>query len=185
MPRVDTFLIGGGMAYTFLKAYLHPVGRSLLEEDKVTLAKALVERARGQGREVILPEDHVVTVDGQDDRHRTTDSVDIMANEAGADIGPGTIERFRESILRARTVLWNGPLGRFEVDAFAEGTRRIAEAVAESPAVSVLGGGDTAAAVHKFGVAERVTHVSTGGGASLELLSGLPLPGVDALDDAA
>ena len=184
MPRVDGFLIGGGMAYTFLKAYMHPVGRSLLEEDRTTLAKALVERARREGKEVVLPEDHVVVVDGDDERYRTTENVDIMANEAGADIGPRTVEQFIERIREARTVLWNGPLGRFEIDAFSDGTRRVAEALADSAAVSVLGGGDSLAAANKFGVADRMTHVSTGGGAALELLSGQLLPGVEALDDA-
>jgi phosphoglycerate kinase len=184
MSRVDVFLIGGGMAYTFLKAYLHPVGTSLLEEDKITLAKALVERARREGKEVVLPVDHVVTVDKSDDNFHTTDSVDIMANEAGVDIGPKTIEQFVERIRSAKTILWNGPLGRFEVDAFADGTRKAALALAECGAVTVLGGGDSVAAVKKFGVADKMSHVSTGGGASLELLSGLTLPGVAALDDA-
>jgi phosphoglycerate kinase len=185
MPRVDEILIGGGMAYTFLKAYMHPVGRSLLEEDRTTLAKALVERARREGKQVLLPTDHVVVVDGDDERYRTTDNIDIMANETGVDIGPQTVARFLQRIAEARTVLWNGPLGRFEVDAFADGTRQVAEALAGSDAIRVLGGGDSVAAAQKFGVADRMTHVSTGGGATLELLSGASLPGVDALDDAA
>jgi phosphoglycerate kinase len=184
MPRVDIFLIGGGMAYTFLKAYMTPVGRSLLEEDKVTLAKALVEEARSREKEVILPADHVVTLGGRDDRFRTTQGVDIVGEEAGVDIGPSTIGRFAKHVAAARTILWNGPLGRFEVEAFSLGTRTVAEAVARSRAVSVVGGGDTAAAVRKFGLAEKMSHVSTGGGATLEYLSGVSLPGVDALDDA-
>jgi phosphoglycerate kinase len=184
MPRVDTFLVGGGMAYTFLKAYMSPIGDSLLEEDRLTLAKALVQKAREQGKEVLLPEDHVVNVGGNDDDYRTTDGVDIVANEAGVDIGPKTIESFSRRLAGAKTVLWNGPVGRFEVEAFSNGTRAIGEALANSGAVSVVGGGDTASAVRKFGLTEKMTHVSTGGGASLELLSGLPLPGVEALDDA-
>jgi phosphoglycerate kinase len=185
MPRVDLFLIGGGMAYTFLKAYLHPVGKSLLEDDKITLAKALVERARRGGKEVVLPADHVVTVNQSDDDFHTTEGVDIMANEAGVDIGPQTIREFVERIGKAKTILWNGPLGRFEVEAFAEGTRKVAMALAECDAVTVLGGGDSVAAVKTFGLADTMSHVSTGGGASLELLSGLTLPGVAALDDAS
>jgi phosphoglycerate kinase len=185
MPMVDIFLIGGGMAYTFLKAYQHPVGTSLLEDDKLTLAKALVERARREGKEVVLPVDHVVTVNKSDDDFHTTENVDIMANEAGVDVGPKTIEQFVERIRSAKTILWNGPLGRFEVEGFADGTRKVAHALAESGAVTVLGGGDSVAAVKKFGVADKMSHVSTGGGASLELLSGLTLPGVAALDDAS
>lgn len=184
MPRVDAFLIGGGMAYTFLKAEMHPVGRSLLEEDRTTLAKALMERARRDGKEFVLPSDHVVIVDGADDRYRTTDDVDIMANEAGVDIGPRTIEQFVRRIESARTVLWNGPVGRFEIEAFSTGTRRVAEALAASGAVTVLGGGDSVAAAQRFHVADKISHVSTGGGASLEFLSGLSLPGVEALEDA-
>jgi len=184
MPRVDVFLIGGGMAYTFLKAEMHPVGRSLLEEDRTTLAKALMERARREGKELVLPSDHVVTIDGADDRYRTTDNVDIMANETGVDIGPRTIEQFVRRIRTARTVLWNGPVGRFEVEAFSYGTRRVAEALAEVDAVTVLGGGDSVAAAQQFRVADRMTHVSTGGGAALEFLSGISLPGVEALQDA-
>jgi len=184
MPRVDVFLIGGGMAYTFLKAAMHPVGRSLLEEDRTTLAKALMERARRDGKDFVLPMDHVVTIDGADDRYRTTDNVDIMANEAGVDIGPRTIEQFVRRIRSARTVLWNGPVGRFEVETFSNGTRRVAEALAEASAITVLGGGDSVAAAQQFRVADRMTHVSTGGGAALEFLSGISLPGVEALQDA-
>jgi phosphoglycerate kinase len=184
MPRVDTFLVGGGMAYTFLKAYMSPIGQSLLEEDKLTLAKALVQKAREQGKEFVLPVDHVVNVGGNDEEHRTTDTVDIAASEAGMDIGPKSVELFSEKLRSAKTVLWNGPVGRFEVEAFSNGTRAVGEAMAAGGAVTVVGGGDTASAVRKFGLTDKMTHVSTGGGASLELLSGLPLPGVAAMDDA-
>ena len=126
-----------------------------------------------------------VTTGGKDDAHRTTEGVDIVADEAGVDIGPKTADQFAAKVAQARTVLWNGPLGRFEVEAFSAGTRKVAEALATSAAVSVVGGGDTASAVKKFGLTSRMTHVSTGGGASLEFLSGLPLPGVEALDDAS
>jgi len=184
LPRVDVFLVGGAMAYTFLKAFLKPVGKSLVEEDRVTLAKALVQKARAAGRDFLFPVDHVVNVGGKDDAYRTTEGIEIVGDEAGVDIGPKTAETFAARIRSARMVLWNGPLGRFEVEAFSSGTRRVAEAVAASSATSIVGGGDTAAAVEKFGLAERMTHVSTGGGAALEFLSGLALPGVEILDDA-
>ena len=185
LPRVDLFLVGGAMAYTFLKAFVRPVGKSLVEEDRLALAKALVQKARASGKDFLLPVDHVVTTGGKDDAHRTTEGVDIVADEAGVDIGPKTADQFAAKVAQARTVLWNGPLGRFEVEAFSAGTRKVAEALATSAAVSVVGGGDTASAVKKFGLTSRMTHVSTGGGASLEFLSGLPLPGVEALDDAS
>jgi phosphoglycerate kinase len=185
MPRVDTFLIGGAMAYTFLKADMKSIGASIYEDDKVTLAKAIVQKAEGQKKSVILPVDHVVAVGGDDSDVRTTEGVDIVGDEVGMDIGPKTAAAFAEEISRAKTVLWNGPVGRFEVEAFAAGTRMVGDALAASEAVSVVGGGDTAAAVRKFGLTDKMTHVSTGGGASLELLSGLELPGVAALEDAS
>jgi 3-phosphoglycerate kinase len=144
----------------------------------------LIERIGASGKRLLLPVDHVAAVSGNDDDVRTTAGVALAADEAGRDIGPKTVAAFIDDIRRAGTVLWNGPVGRFEVAAFASGTRRIAEALATCSAVSVVGGGDTAAAVQQFGLAGKMTHVSTGGGASLEFLSGLPLPGVAALDDA-
>ncbi|MBZ5639563.1 MAG: phosphoglycerate kinase [Acidobacteriia bacterium] len=185
LPHVDLFLVGGAMAYTFLKAFMRPTGLSPIEEDRTTLAKALVQRARAAGKDFLLPVDHVVTVGGKDDVHHVTAGVDVVGDEAGVDIGPKTAELFASRIAQARTVLWNGPLGKFETEAFSHGTRKVAEALATSAAVSVVGGGDTASAVKKFGLTSRMTHVSTGGGASLEFLSGLPLPGVEALDDAS
>ena len=184
LPRVDGFLVGGAMAYTFLVAQGQPVGRSLVESGKLDLALALIERIRTAGKRLLLPVDHVAAVSGNDNDLRTTAGVALAADEAGMDIGPKTVTAFIDEIRRAGTVLWNGPVGRFEVAAFANGTRRIAEALAASGAISVVGGGDTAAAVQQFGLTSKMTHVSTGGGASLEFLSGLPLPGVAALDDA-
>jgi len=184
MPRVDRFLVGGAMAYTFQKAAGLPIGRSRVEEDKVGLAGELVRKAAGAGKAFVFPEDHVAAVGGDDARVRTTTGVALADDEAGGDIGPRSAERFAAEVAAARTVLWNGPLGRFELDAFSAGTRRVGEAIAASGAVSVVGGGDTAAAVRRFGLTERMTHVSTGGGASLEFLSGRTLPGVAALSDA-
>lgn len=184
LPRADAFLVGGAMAYTFLRVLGTPIGASLVETEKLDLARTLLDRAREAGKAMILPEDHVVAVGGDEAVVRATDGAAIAESDAGMDIGPRTVARFASEIGRAKTVLWNGPLGRFEVDAFAAGTRTVGEALAASKAVSVVGGGDTAAAVAQFGLASRMTHVSTGGGASLEFLSGLPLPGVAALDDA-
>lgn len=184
LPHVDGFLVGGAMAYTFLKAQGHPIGRSLVEADKLDLAHRLLERVESAGKRFHLPVDHVVAVGGEDSRVRTTPGVALASDEAGMDIGPKTAAAFAAEIGRAGTVLWNGPLGRFEIEAFAMGSRRIASAIATSHAVSVVGGGDTGAAVHRFGLTSKMTHVSTGGGASLEFLSGLALPGVAALDDA-
>jgi phosphoglycerate kinase len=184
LPHVDAFLIGGAMAYTFLKAQGQAVGRSLVEVEKIDLARAITDRVKAAGKRLLLPVDHVVAVAGDDGHVRTTTGVAIADDEAGMDIGPNTVVMFAAEIGAAGTVLWNGPLGRFEVDAFASGSRRIAEALAASRAISVVGGGDTAAAILHFGLTAKMTHVSTGGGASLEFLSGLPLPGVAALDDA-
>ena len=183
LPHVDAFLVGGAMAYTFLAAQGHPVGRSLVESEKLELARTLLLRVQSAGKRFLLPVDHVAAVSGDDDV-TTTSGVALAPGEAGMDIGPRTVTAFTSEIERAGTVLWNGPLGRFEVPAFAMGSRRVAEALAASRAVSVVGGGDTAAAVSSFGLTSKMTHVSTGGGASLEFLSGLPLPGVAALDPA-
>ena len=184
VPRVDAFLVGGAMAYTFQKAAGSPTGASLVENDKVELATELVRMGKAAGKRFVFPVDHVAAVGGDDARVRFTEGVELADDEAGGDIGPRSVERFVEEIRRARTVLWNGPVGRFELDAFADGTRRVGEAIAASDAVSVVGGGDTAAAVRHFGLSDRMTHVSTGGGASLEFLSGRTLPGVAALTDA-
>jgi phosphoglycerate kinase len=184
LPRVDGFLVGGAMAYTFFVAMGQPVGRSLVEADRIELARAVLERVRAAGKTLRLPMDHVVAVGGDDANVRTTSGSALADDEAGMDIGPKTAAAFAQDIAQAGTVLWNGPVGRFEVPAFASGSRIVAEALAGARGVSVVGGGDTGAAVQAFGVASKMTHVSTGGGASLEFLSGLPLPGVTALDDA-
>lgn len=184
MPRVDRFLVGGAMAYTFQQAAGHPIGASRVEADKVDLARELVRKAEAEGKSFVFPEDHVASVGGDDASVRTTEGIDLADDEAGGDIGPRTVERFVAEIRAAKTVLWNGPVGRFELDAYAVGTRRVGEALAAGDAVSVVGGGDTAAAVRRFGLTDAMTHVSTGGGASLEFLSGRTLPGVAALDDA-
>lgn len=184
LPHVDGFLVGGAMAYTFLKAQGHPIGRSLVEAEKLDLAHALLEKVEAAAKRLLLPVDHIAAVGGDDANIRATVGVALADDEAGMDIGPNTAAAFAAEIGRAGTVLWNGPVGRFEIDAFSLGSRRIAEALAASHAVSVVGGGDTGAAVQRFGLTSKMTHVSTGGGASLEFLSGLPLPGVVALDDA-
>jgi 3-phosphoglycerate kinase len=160
------------------------VGRSLVERDRVELAGSVRKKIEAQGKSIHLPVDHVASVGGSDAVVRVTQGAALADDEAGMDIGPATAARFESEIARAKTILWNGPVGRFEVPAFAEGSRRVAEALAASGAVTIVGGGDTGAAVHAFGVDAKLTHVSTGGGASLEFLSGLPLPGVVALDDA-
>jgi len=184
LPRADTFLVGGAMAYTFLAAAGIPVGASLVEKDRLETAREIVRRVGAAGKSLVLPEDHVVAIPGDDTHPRTTPGPEIAAGDAGMDVGPKTAARFAAAIAGAGTALWNGPVGRFEVAAFSSGSRKVAEALAASHATTVVGGGDTGAAVQAFGVADRMTHVSTGGGASLEFLSGLPLPGVAALDDA-
>lgn len=188
MGRVDSLLVGGGMAYTFLKARGVPVGASLVESDKVELAAQLLAKARKQGVEFLLPVDHVAADSPEAEGNaKAIDGEAVPEGLMGLDIGAKTIELFKKKILGARTVVWNGPLGMFEKTAFAKGTTEIAMALAEATAkgaVTIVGGGDSAAAVSKAGLAEKVSHVSTGGGASLEFLSGLKLPGVEALTDA-
>jgi phosphoglycerate kinase len=186
MDKVDALIIGGGMAYTFLKALGEQVGRSLVEEDKVDLAKHLLQEAKTRKLKFLLPVDHLAA-DKIDANARVT-GVDqgqpIPAGLMALDIGPKTIEIFGEEISRARTIVWNGPMGVFEVAPFARGTFQIARAVADNAgATSIIGGGDSISAVHKAGVADKITHISTGGGASLEFLEGKKLPGVEALTD--
>jgi phosphoglycerate kinase len=184
LGRVQVFCIGGAMAYTFLRAQGKPVGRSRVEEDKVALAAETLERARAAGVRVVLPVDHVAA-----DRPEAGAATRVVSADAfppdllGVDVGPATIERFAREIAAARTVLWNGPMGIFEIDAFARGTMAIADALAASRATTVVGGGDSVAALRRAGKLDAVTHVSTGGGASLEFLEGRELPGLRALDD--
>jgi len=187
LERVDTILVGGAMAYTFLKARGVEVGASRVEADRVELAADLDARARARGVAIELPLDHVTaeSIDGQRvGGLTTTDGVTISAGSMGVDIGPKTLSAWREILdERLETVLWNGPVGMFEADGCERGTSGLAERLAELPAFRVLGGGDTAAAVARFGLAERYDHVSTGGGAALEYLSGSELPGVASLEE--
>jgi phosphoglycerate kinase len=182
LPRVDTLLIGGGMAYTFLRAQGVATGKSLVEEDKVELARELMRKAAGKLR---LPGDHVVAAAFKEDaEHRTLPVSDIPEGWMGLDIGERTARAYAEVAGRAALVLWNGPMGVFEMAPFAKGTLAMAKALAESSGTSIVGGGDSVAAVTQMGLADRIDHVSTGGGASLEFLSGQPLPGVACLEDA-
>ena len=184
MKFADTVLIGGAMAYTFLKAQGVEVGRSRVEEDKLPLARDLLRYAKDRGVEMRLPEDHVVAEKiAPDSPAEVVNSSSIPADRMGVDIGPATRVAYGREIARAKTIVWNGPMGVFEIDQFAEGTLAIARAVAASSALSVVGGGDSIAAVKKAGVEHQITHISTGGGASLEFLSGLKLPGVEALTE--
>ncbi len=184
MGKVDAFLIGGGMAYTFLKAQGHEIGKSLLEADKVELAKQTLQHAKEKNVQILLPVDHVVADKVEAGAHirHIGEGQPIPADGIAVDIGPKTIELFTSEISTARTIIWNGPMGVFEIEAFAKGTRKIAEAVADNgAATSIVGGGDSVAAVKAAGVADKITHISTGGGASLEFLEGKKLPGVEAL----
>jgi phosphoglycerate kinase len=185
MKIADAMLIGGGMAYTFLKADGQPIGKSLVEDDKVDLARRLREEAQKKRFALLLPVDHVVGAEFKDDTATQTVSVSATPDGwMGLDIGPKTIEAYRQKIASAKTIVWNGPMGVFEMPAFAKGTLEIAKAVAaatSSGAISIVGGGDSVAAVHQSGLADKISHISTGGGASLEFLGGRKLPGVEAL----
>lgn len=184
LGRVDAVLVGGGMAYTFLRAQGFPVGRSVVEEDKLDLARDLLELARQRGVQFVLPEDVVVAEQPTAEApRRVVPASEIPEGWAGLDIGPRTAERFARQIEPARLVVWNGPMGVFEVEPFAAGTRAVAEAMARCPGITVVGGGDTAAAVEQFGLLDRFDHVSTGGGASLEFLEGRELPGIRVLQN--
>jgi phosphoglycerate kinase len=185
MPKMDVLLIGGGMAYTFLKAQGHEIGLSLLDSEHVNLSRSVLQRAKEAGVKVFLPVDHVAAESLQASSGSTSvDGVDIPEDLVGLDIGPATVQQFTNQLAVAGTIVWNGPMGVFEKDAFAQGTLAVGRAVAASDAISIVGGGDSVAAVNKAGVAGDITHISTGGGASLEYLSGKVLPGVDALTDA-
>ena len=186
MNKVDALIVGGGMAYTFLKAMGEQVGKSLVEEDKRDLARQILQDAKTRKRKFLLPVDHVIAdkVDANARVQTVSSGHPIPAGMMALDIGPQTIEMFSEEISRARTIVWNGPMGVFEVAPFAKGTFKIAQAVAENAgAIRIVGGGDSVAAVHAAGVADKITHISTGGGASLEFLEGKKLPGVEALTD--
>ena len=184
IDKVDTLVIGGGMAYTFFKAKGYEVGKSICEIDKVELAKELMAKAEAKGVNFLLPVDTVVGDDFKEDcNFKTVDSKEIPADWQGLDIGEKSRELFDEAIKNAGTVVWNGPMGVFEMPEFAKGTKAVAKSVADSGAISIIGGGDSAAAVEQLGYADKMTHISTGGGASLEFLEGLVLPGIAALND--
>ncbi|MCJ7664516.1 MAG: phosphoglycerate kinase [Desulfobacterales bacterium] len=183
MGRVDTILIGGGMAYTFLRARGYEVGRSLVEDDKVPLAKGILKEAQERAVDLRLPLDVVVAKDFTPDaEHKVVTIKEIPAGWTAMGIGPQTVEAYTAVIRGAKTIVWNGPLGVFEMKAFAAGNEGVAKAVVASGALSIVGGGDSIAALNALGLADKITHISTGGGATLELLEGKPLPGIAVLD---
>lgn len=184
LDKVDTLLVGGGMAFTFLKAKGYEIGKSLLEEDKLNLAGELMEAAKEKGVKLLLPVDIVAAKEfSEDTEYRTVDADSIPDDMMGLDIGKETVKLFSEEITGAQTVIWNGPMGVFEMEAFAVGTKEVAKAVGSCNGTTIIGGGDSAAAVEQLGFADKMTHISTGGGASLELLEGKELPGIAALQN--
>ena len=184
LGKVDAILIGGGMAYTFLKAQGYEIGTSLVEEDRLDLAKELLEKAKASGVDFLLPVDHLATASFSSDSPAEVASNENFPNDKmGLDIGPESIKLYAAKVAEAKTVVWNGPMGVFEFDAYAKGTFAIAETLAASDCLSIIGGGDSVAAVNKSNLQDKMTHISTGGGASLEFLEGKALPGVVALSD--
>ena len=184
LEKADTIIVGGGMAYTFKKAQGHTIGKSLLEADRVDYAKEMMDKAAAKGVKLLLPVDNVCGKEFNNDTEQMVcESGKIPEGWEGLDIGPKTCEQFAEVIRTAKTVVWNGPMGVFEMPNFAKGTIAVAKALAESDAISIIGGGDSAAAIEQLGFADKVTHISTGGGASLEFLEGKVLPGIAALED--
>jgi len=184
IDKVDTLIIGGGMAYTFLKAKGYKIGDSLCEEDKIPLAKELMKKAEKAGVEIMLPIGSIVVKEFKNDTEYKYVPSDAMPDGwMGVDIGSQTIEWYSKAILKAKTIIWNGPMGVFEFENFAKGTEEIAKAVSKADAISIIGGGDSAAAIELLGYADKVTHISTGGGAALEFLEGKILPGIEVLDD--
>jgi len=185
--KVDSLIIGGGMVFTFFKAKGMEIGTSLLEEDRIEMAKDLLSEAEKRGISMLLPDDVVIADKFDNHASRKTVSVEeIPSDWMGLDIGPVTIEKFDSEIKKSRTIVWNGPMGAFEMDNFAVGTKKIAESLAEASdrgATTIVGGGDSAAAISKFGLDDKISHISTGGGASLEFLEGKKLPGIEALTD--
>ena len=184
LEKVDTLIIGGAMAYTFFKAMGLEIGKSLLEEEKIDLAKNLIEKAQAKGVNLLLPIDTLVADKfGEDANVKSVDRDQIPADWEGLDIGEKTRVLFADAVKNAKTVIWNGPMGVFEIEKFAGGTKAVAAALAECEGTTIIGGGDSAAAVEQLGYADKMSHISTGGGASLEFLEGLELPGVAALND--
>ena len=184
LEKADTIIIGGGMAYTFKKAQGFEIGKSLLEADRIDYAKDMIAKAEAKGVKFLLPVDNLCAAEFSADAEPVLVEGDIPADLMGMDIGPKTIELFSEAVHGAGTIVWNGPMGVFEFDKFATGTKAMAKALAESGAITIVGGGDSAAAVEKLGFADKITHISTGGGAALEFLEGKELPGVACLLDA-
>lgn len=184
LKKVDVLIIGGGMAYTFFKARGYEIGKSILDADNVDLATHIMKAADEKGVELLIPEDTVCAKEFSNNSERTVfDNDSIPPDMMGMDIGPKTIAIYSKKIADARTIVWNGPMGVFEMPNFAAGTEKIAEALAENKGITIIGGGDSAAAVEKFGLADKMTHISTGGGASLEFLEGKVLPGIAAIDN--
>lgn len=183
LNKVDGILIGGGMAYTFLKAQGKPIGNSKLENDKIDIAKSILNKSNEKRINIILPVDNVVCDKIDANASVKTVGENIPDGWIGVDIGPKTVENFKRELKTAKTIVWNGPLGIFEMEKFAKGTKVIAEFIAGLKAISIIGGGDTAAAIAKFGLSDKMTHISTGGGASLEFMEGKALPGIAALTD--
>jgi len=183
LDKADTIIIGGGMAYTFLKAQGHTIGKSLLEEDRLDYAREMIAKAEEKGVKLLLPLDNLCAAEFSASAEAVPCGLDVPEGMMGMDIGAKTVEVYSDAVKGAGTVVWNGPMGVFEFEAFAEGTRAVARALAESGAITIVGGGDSAAAVEQLGFAEKMTHISTGGGASLEFLEGKALPGVVCLQD--
>ena len=184
LDKVDNLLIGGGLSYTFSKAQGYEIGKSLLEEDKIDLAKSFIEKAKEKGVKLYLPIDVVVASEfSKDAETKVVDITDIPSDWMGLDIGPKTSAQYADVIQNSKLIIWNGPMGVFELTPFEACTKGVAQAMASSQAYTVIGGGDSAAAVEKFEVADQMDHISTGGGASLEFMEGKDLPGVEALND--
>ncbi len=184
LDKVDKLLIGGGMAYTFYKVQGWEIGKSIVEEDKIHIAKDVLIKAKEKGVEILLPIDNVVAEEFKNNtNYITVDSDKIPPNYMGMDIGERTIEIFKKEILKAKTVVWNGPMGVFEMEAFSKGTYALAEALSKVKGTTIIGGGDSAAAIEQLGFSDKMTHISTGGGASLEFLEGKTLPGIDVIDN--
>jgi phosphoglycerate kinase len=183
LEKVNTLIIGGGMAYTFLKAQGYGIGKSMLDEERIDYAKEMMAKAKEKGVKLLLPVDNRVAAEFADVEAKVTEDANVTEGYMGLDIGPKTEALYAEAVKEAKTVVWNGPMGVFEFKNFAEGTVAVAKAMAEADATTVIGGGDSAAAVNILGFGDKMTHISTGGGASLEFLEGKVLPGIDALND--
>ena len=184
LGKVDQILIGGGMSYTFFKAQGYEIGKSLLDADSIDFTKEILAKAKDAGVEILLPVDTVCTDDfAENNVIETYDSDKIPADMMGMDIGPKTVAMYKDAIAKAKTIVWNGPMGVFENPKFEAGTKAVAQALADSDATTIIGGGDSAAAVEQFGLKDKMTHVSTGGGASMEFLEGRELPGIACIEE--